>query len=237
MALKAILFDLDGTLLSMDQDAFIRLYFQALCAHLAPRGYDPQGVINAVQTGIGAMVQNTGERKNEPVFWDAYRRQTGRDAQTDLPLFEEYYQNHFVQTRASCGVMPGATECIRHLKAQGFRLVLATNPIFPAAATLQRIQWAGLCPEDFEWITTYENSRFCKPNPDYYRQLAKDLQLQPEECLMAGNDALEDMIAQKTGMKVFLLTKGLLNKKNLDIHPYPQGDFDDLKRYITSLTE
>lgn len=235
MALKVILFDLDGSLLSMDQDAFIRLYFKALCAHMSPHGYQPDQLIHAVQNGIGAMVQNTGERINEPVFWDAFSHEMGRDTQEDLPLFEEYYQKHFACTKAACGVMPGARECIRQLKAQGYRLVLATNPIFPAMATLQRIRWAGLNPDDFEIITSYENSRFCKPNPDYYRQLSKELQVQPEECLMAGNDAWEDMVAEATGMKVFLLTRGLLNKMAVDITPYPQGNFEDLMRYISAI--
>jgi len=235
MALTTILFDLDGTLLSMDQDAFIKLYFEALCAHLAPHGYEPPKLIDAVQGGIAAMVQNDGKRTNDAVFWDAFCRIIGRDTRGDIPLFEEYYRLHFAKTRASCGIMPGAAACVKWLKEKGFRLVLATNPIFPAAATLQRIQWAGLHPDDFEIITTYENSCYCKPNPDYYCQLTRDLHLQPEECLMAGNDTWEDMIAEKAGMKVFLLTEGLLNRKNIDIRAYPQGNFDDLKQYICSL--
>lgn len=236
MALKTIFFDLDGTLLSMDQAAFIRLYFEALCAHLAPYGYQPKEIVDGVQGGIAAMVRNDGKRTNEAVFWDAFCQIIGRDAKGDIPLFEEYYRLHFSRTQASCGIMPGAAECVKWLKDRGFRLVLATNPIFPAAATLQRIQWAGLNPSDFEIITTYENSSHCKPNPEYYRQLIREMRLQPEECLMAGNDALEDMIAETACMNVFLLNKELLNKTNVDIRLYPQGDFTDLKRYVESLS-
>ena len=52
---------------------------------------------------------------------------------------------------------------------------------------------------------------------------------------MVGNDAYEDMVAQKLGMKVFLLTHSLINDKDIDISIYPNGDFDDLRDYIMTL--
>ena len=116
-----------------------------------------------------------------------------------------------------------------------YRVALATNPLFPAVATLSRIQWAGLNPEDFELVTTYENSRFCKPNPDYYREILGKLKLDGEECLMVGNDVGEDMIARRLGMKVFLLTDCLINKDNADISQFPNGSFPELLHYIRSL--
>ena len=237
MALKMIFFDLDGTLLPMDQDAFIHHYFRSLSAHLAPHGYEPHSLMQGVQAGIGAMIANTGEKRNEEVFWDTFCAFLGRDARRDIPLFEDYYHRYFIAAKAACGCNPKAAECIAWLKKKGFRLALAlaTNPFFPALATLQRIQWAGLNPDDFEIITTYENSRHCKPNPEYYRDLIRELDVDPRECLMAGNDALEDLVAETTGMKVFLLTEWLLNKPGIDITPYPQGDFDDLIRYISSI--
>ena len=117
----------------------------------------------------------------------------------------------------------------------GFDLILATNPIFPAIATQSRIRWAGMLPEDFRLVTTYENSHFCKPNPNYYRQILHNLNLQPEECLMVGNDVAEDMVARELGMKVFLLTDCLINRKNLPTDSYPQGSFEALMDYIQTL--
>ena len=52
---------------------------------------------------------------------------------------------------------------------------------------------------------------------------------------MVGNDATEDMIAETLGMRVFLLTDCLLNKKETDISRYPQGSFDDLIAYVENL--
>ena len=116
-------------------------------------------------------------------------------------------------------------------------MVLATNPLFPAVATYSRIRWTGLTPEDFLLVTTYENATRCKPNPDYYLEILDKLGLVPEECLMVGNDAEEDMIAAQTGMKVFLLTDCLINKKNRDISAFPSGSFPELLTYIRSVSK
>lgn len=90
-------------------------------------------------------------------------------------------------------------------------------------------------PEDFELYTTYENSSFCKPNPQYYQQILDKIGLAPEQCLMVGNDAVEDTAAAKLGIPVFLLTQCLINKENADLSQYPQGDFTDLLNYIDKI--
>ena len=126
-------------------------------------------------------------------------------------------------------------ETVHKLKECGYRVALATNPIFPHMATQNRIRWAGLVPEDFEIYTTYEASTFCKPNPAYYLEVARTLGVKPEECLMVGNDATEDMAAREVGMDVFLLTDCLINAKNRDLNAYPRGDFAALNAYIDAL--
>ena len=124
---------------------------------------------------------------------------------------------------------------VNSAKEMGLRVALATNPIFSAVATESRIRWAGLEPKDFELYTTYENIGFCKPNPDYYREIAKRLGVQPEECLMVGNDVAEDMVAKEIGMQVFLLTDCLINKERKNIAEYPRGSFIQLLRFIDTL--
>jgi FMN phosphatase YigB (HAD superfamily) len=122
------------------------------------------------------------------------------------------------------------------LQEKGLRIILATNPLFPACATIRRIQWAGMRPENFEIITTYENSRFSKPNLKYYQAIMEQPGVKAEECLMVGNDVGEDMIAAKLGLKVFLLTDCLINKDDADITRWPHGGFDDLMEYLRSET-
>ena len=81
-------------------------------------------------------------------------------------------------------------------------------------------------------MTTYENIGFCKPNPDYYLEVARRIGVNPRECLMVGNDVGDDMVAEGLGMKVFLLTDCLINKDGVDISRYPRGSFDALNAYI-----
>ena len=118
------------------------------------------------------------------------------------------------------------------LKDAGVRVALATNPLFPAVATESRIRWAGLEPEDFELFTTYENIGFCKPNLDYYREILRRMDLAPEDCLMVGNDVGEDMVAERLGMRVFLLTDCMINKDSADINAWPHGGFAALTEYL-----
>jgi len=235
MKLKTILFDLDGTLLPMDQDTFVKAYFGLLARKMAPLGYEPKKMMETVYAGTGAMIQNDGSATNETVFWKVFCGVFGERARADEPHFDAFYRNEFQQVKESCGFDARAAELIGKLREKGYRLVLATNPIFPAVATQSRIRWAGLNADDFEWVTTYENSSFCKPNPQYYEEIVKKLNLDSQQCLMVGNDVGEDMIAGKLGMKTFLLTDCLINRVNEDIEKYQHGSFKDLERYIEDL--
>lgn len=235
MKLTTILFDLDGTLLPMDQDEFVKYYFGLLARKLAPLGYDPKELPGNIWAGTAAMVKNDGSCTNEEAFWKKFSTFYTADVRRDEPVFREFYENEFSGAKASCGFNPKAAETIHFLKEKGYRLILATNPIFPAVATENRIRWAGLEPSDFELYTTYENSCHCKPNPDYYRDILNTIGVDGSECLMVGNDAVEDLAAQQLGMKVFLLTDCLINKHDADLSAYPQGSFDELVAYINTL--
>ena len=234
--IKAVLFDLDGTLLPMDQDEFVSGYFRFLCQKMAPYGYESKALINAVWGGTAAMVQNDGSCPNEEAFWKYFLGVYGERAREHVCLFEEFYAKDFQRAQVFCGFDPQAKKTVELAEKLGFRLILATNPLFPFYATHSRIRWAGLQPEYFEFITTYENSSTCKPNPEYYREILKKRGLTPEECLMVGNDTGEDMIAETLGMKVFLLTDCLINKSGEDIGRWPHGDFHEFQSYLMTLS-
>ena len=234
--MKTVLFDLDGTLLPMDQDVFIRAYMGGLAKKMAPHGYDPKALVGGVWTGTGAMVKNDGATTNEEVFWACFDKVMGRATRGDEPLFEEFYRTDFQKVKAVCGFAPQAAEVIAFLKDAGCRVALATNPLFPRIATYSRARWAGLDPEDFALITTYENSRRCKPNLDYYRDILAELGETAENCIMVGNDVSEDMVAAELGMQVFLLTDCLINKHGADISQIPQGGFPELLEFLKANT-
>ncbi len=232
MSIKAVLFDLDGTLLPMDQDIFVKAYFGGISKRLMSRGYEPKDLINSIWKGTEAMIKNSGEKTNEETFWEFFKGIYGEKALLDEPYFDEFYRTDFDKVKEVCGCDPKAKETVEKLKAQGVRVALATNPIFPTVATKCRIRWAGLEPQDFEYISTYENSKFSKPNPKYYKAIAEQLGVLPQECIMVGNDVGDDMVAEKVGMKVFLLTDNLINKSDTDISEWQHGGFDELQKFL-----
>ncbi len=231
--IDTILFDLDGTLLISDSDKFTAAYFAALGKYMS-RLHDPEELIKAVWAGTKAMVKNDGSRSNEAAFWETYSAIFGETARDEEPLFAEFYATRYEELKVMCGSHPEAPSFITELKAAGYKLAVATNPLFPLTVQKQRIGWSGLDPEIFDRITSYENSSFSKPNPKYYLELLDRIGSAPENSLMVGNDAGEDMIAEKVGMKVFLLTDCLLNRDEKDISAYPQGNFTDLKQYAVA---
>ena len=233
MAITTVLFDLDGTLLPMDQDHFVKMYFGLLAKTLTPS--DPEALIKAVWVGTKAMMTNDGSKTNEDAFWDTYCQLLGEDRRADEPAFRSFYENQFELVRNACGFNPKAAETIALVKSRGLKTALATNPLFPRIATQARARWAGLNLDDFELYTTYEDYSHCKPDPRYYQAVLDRLGLKPEECLMVGNDAVEDVAATKLGMQVFLLTDCLINKNGVDIAEYPHGGFDELMAFIENL--
>lgn len=234
--IKAVLFDLDGTLLPMDQDVFVATYFKRLAMAVGHLGYEPKPLQDAVWKGTGAMVMNDGSRLNSDAFWDCFNKIFGRDTRVDEPAFDEFYRTEFNKVKEVCGFQPMSREVVEYLLDAGFRTALATNPIFPAIATRNRMNWAGLDPEMFELFTSYENIGYCKPNPKYYQEVIDRMGLKPEECLMVGNDVGEDMVpASSLGMSVFLVTDCMINKAGEDIEKYPHGGFPELLAYLKQL--
>lgn len=226
--IKHILFDLDGTLLPMDQDEFVNAYFKELIKKALPLGFEPDELISAMWKGTAAMVGNDGTRMNDTAFWDTFAGIFGDASKETRPVFDEFYANEFNKASYISKRDPKVIETVEALKAAGYDIVLATNPFFPMTAQISRIGWAGLKESDFMYVSSYENSSFCKPNPGYYLEICEKLKFDPRECMMVGNDAEEDMAAEKTGMDVFLITRNLINKKNTDINRYRHGNFDDL---------
>ncbi len=235
MAIKNILFDLDGTLLPMQLEPFMNDYMTRLATYMAGYGYEPRSLVDAIMAGTYSMIKNDGERANEDRFFETASARLGRDVRLDEPHFDEFYRKEFDKVKATCGFDPEAREVTKALKELGYRLVLATNPLFPRIATEKRAGWAGLDLSDFELYTTYENSKACKPNLDYYRNILTALDLDPKECLMVGNDVDEDMIAETLGMQVYLVPKCLINRSGADISRYQKGTLIELLDYVKVL--
>ena len=233
MSIKHILFDLDGTLLPMVQDEFVRFYMPLLAKAYLKKGVemDPKGFIGAVWKGYEAMVKNDGSRTNREAFWSYIDEFLPLSVEESEAIADAFYEDEFNQAKCTTQPTPLSDMVIKEAKKKGIEVYLATNPIFPRCATMNRIDWAGLDPEDFKIITTYEDHVYCKPNPEYFRQILEQFELDPSECLMVGNDVEEDLAIRALGVPVFLITDTMENKKNL---PIDFGNGEEAQYYIGS---
>lgn len=230
--IDTVLFDLDGTLVPMDLEEFTNEYFAELSAKAAAYGYEPKKTVSSVWAATKAMMQNDGSAANMEVFWDAFCQIMGEDASKLQIPFDGFYREEFDRVKRVIKPNPYARPLIDHLKAEGYTIAVATNPFFPLDGNLTRMNWVGLNEEDFSLITSYETSRYCKPNIGYYREITEKLGKEPESCIMIGNDAIEDLAAEALGMDSFIVTEFLINKDGRDISGYKQGEFKDLLEFF-----
>lgn len=207
--LKAILFDLDGTLLPLDTAQFINEYLQSVAAAAAA---DPPQLIAALLAGTAAIVADRDPAvTNAEVFWRVFRSRMADSLPVLEQGFEAYYAAVFPRLSRLAAPTPLPRQIVGAARKRGLRLVLATNPVFPTSAIRERMRWAGIDDLPWELVTSYENMHSCKPHPEYYREIAAYLGIDPAECLMVGNDAAEDLAAAAAGMPVCLITDYLID--------------------------
>lgn len=232
MKYRAILLDLDGTLLPMDNDVFTKCYFKELAKKLSPIGVAPDALVAAVWAGTKDMVKNDGSRRNVDVFWDRFAQAIGQDAVPYRAASDAFYRNEFHRVKSVVGENPLAREAVHCARETGVKVVCASNPLFPKDGQLTRLSWIGLKDEDFDYVCSYESESFSKPNPEFYRALAKALGVAPQECLMVGNDVREDVLAaQAAGMDGWLTTDCLKETEGFAWNG-PKGSFAELVDFL-----
>ncbi len=229
--IKQVLFDLDGTLLPMNNEEFAKSYFHYLGSHVK-EVMEPKVVIEQLLAATARMIKDRDSSlTNEAVFMKHFTAGLGAQAEHVVARIMDFYANHFWQLRKVTRLAPEARQAIEIVLQKGGAAVIATNPIFPRLATQQRLAWAGLESFSFPLVTVYENSHFCKPNPDYYREILDRMGWRAEECLMVGNDVEEDLVAENVGIKTCLVTDDLINGKNLAL----QADYVTTRQALPTL--
>lgn len=214
--INTILFDLDGTLLPMDFDKFMGIYFKNLGKYLQDY-IDPNKIAGIIMDCTTVMVKNTEPILNQDVFMKRFKKIVDGDESFFLSKFHDFYNSEFQKVKAATWQNRDIIESIKILKQKGYTLVVATNPVFPMIANHHRIKWAGLDPDDFVYISSFENNMYCKPNLEYYQEMLSKLNKQPNECMMVGNDVFEDMVSSKLGLKTFLIDECMINSYQLKI--------------------
>lgn len=207
--IKAVLFDLDGTLLPMNEEVFTKTYFGLLCKKLIPFGYEKDKLISTVWAGTKAMVKNQGEKTNFDVFWKVFGETFGEEKLEDRKKFDDFYLNEFKQTKEVCGENNLAKEIVLFARSKGLKTILASNPLFPRDGMITRMGFVDLNEKDFDYISSYENSHYSKPNPKYYLEILEANGLLASEVIMFGNSEIEDgEAASSAGIKTYIVDSG-----------------------------
>ncbi|MGE5485633.1 MAG: HAD family hydrolase [Ignavibacteriales bacterium] len=232
MPVRGILFDLDDTLLRVDMDAFMKAYFGMLAPRFRGK-CDPETFARELVLSLESMVNDLdGSRTNKDVFEADFFPKFGVSAGEWTPQIEDFYRNDFPRLRTFSTRDPLARRVVEAAVGMGYKAVLATNPVYPRAAIVERLSWAGIDPGLFELITTYEIMHFCKPHSGYYREICSVIGLQPSECMMVGNDVDEDLAASKLGMKTFLVNGAVRNRDGKAYSADYEGTLADLLQMI-----
>ena len=233
--MNTILFDLDGTLLTMDTDQFMKLYMEALTLAFIPH-MEPSLFQARLWEGTKKMLKNNNEKKsNEMVFFESFFQGIEEKKDLMVDVFDDFYQTGFKQAKAATEQNSHMLASVRKLKEKGYRLAVATNPLFPLEAVKQRMEWAGLTIGDFDLITSFETMHACKPNPLFYQQVLNLLRVEPEDAMMVGNDAREDLAAAELGVTTYLVTDCLLQDDQKTVVPNYQGTSRDFLHYVDRL--
>lgn len=226
---RAILFDLDDTLLGNDSNGFLKSYIPLLASYVSP--YIDEGrFVDELMYGTQAMIRNTdSSMTNAEVFWSVFSARTGLEKAKFEPHVALFYQTEFGKLQTMTHRLPEAASLIKSCFDQGYRLVIATNPLFPKSAIEQRLAWAGIPVTEFSYdlVTSYENMHACKPNREYYDEILARLAVDRELAIMVGDDWDNDISgATQAGLHTFWITQdadrssaeqpGLLGKGTLD---------------------
>lgn len=228
-----LLLDLDDTLLNTNQDVFFPAYLKALAASLAPAS-DAGAVMNALLSGTSAMLQSgDSSRTLKEVFVNSFCPQAGMNAEELETHIGDFYSRVFPSLQNITSQNPQAKTLVDWARSQGFRLIIATDPILPRAATHQRIRWAGLDPEQFELISTFDDFHFTKTHTAYYAETLGRAGWREGPVLMAGNDMERDILpAKRLGLATFFVEAepGSTSGPEAGL----RGSLLDLRRYLES---
>jgi FMN phosphatase YigB (HAD superfamily) len=201
-----LLFDLDDTLLDTNLDKFVPAYFQALSQHLVQYA-DPGVMLRALIDGMHLMSESEDPTQTLQEIFDAdFYTKLGLSKDVLVEILEDFYNNVFPTLAKHTQQRQDAVALIEWALSCGYRIAIATDPLFPRKATYHRLRWAGFDPERFELVSTFEQFHFSKSHPAYYAEVLGRLGWPEGPILMVGNDPARDLLpAHRLGLKTFFV--------------------------------
>lgn len=233
---KLIMTDLDCTLLTMNQDLYIKKYVEEIAKLFYEHGYDGRAIAKATMNASMMMIKNDGSRTNKDAFEEGFRAVIGENADKIIEIFPSVYGDRYDSIRSITKVNPYAQQMVELMREKAQFVVVATQPMFPIEAVQKRLSWTNLSADSFDYITIYDESKFSKPNPRYYLEIMDRFSAKPEETLMIGNDVNEDILpCEKIGVDTYLVLDGLINSHSHDTSKLRQGYYKDLIKYLKTI--
>jgi FMN phosphatase YigB (HAD superfamily) len=235
MKYKVILFDLDDTLLRNDVDQFLSAYFRTLTPHISH--YFPDDDFYSIfHTATRAVLMaKPSSQTLLQVFIDAFEKNTTTRFSDIAAALEKYYETDFSKISKVTRNIPKARIAVETAYQKSEGLVLATIPVFPERAILERLKWAGINASLFTLITHIENMHTSKPQPAYYTEIAEMMRINPEDCLMIGNDHIDDLSAKTVGMHTFLVSDFEKNRDSAKFSPDHYGSMEKLVTFLENM--
>ena len=230
--------DLDNTLLPIyTQERFADMWFRDIGKKFLEYGLDPKRSLDGMNSAVRAMLYNESGKKNIDVFYEKASQVSGYSREQIKQVADDYYSSDFENVYELTLPNPYAPVIVGLMRGRAEHAAVATMPIFTEEAVEARLRWIGLTPDMFDYITTAENSSFCKPNTNYFGEILERFSVKPHEALMIGNDVREDMQPCKSlGIDTFLVTDHMITHK-LPYSEYRQGDYAELVSFLESLPE
>ena len=226
-----LLFDLDDTLLGNEMNNFIPAYLQSLAKRMSAVA-DPAVLIKTILSATRQMIENLSpDQTLEGKFDAAFYPPLNLIREDVQGIIDTFYKEDFPNLRGLTQFRPEAVSVIEKIINRGDQAAVATNPLFPRTAILQRLSWAGLPAEQgiFTMIPSYETFHFAKPNPAYFAEFIAQLGWPKIPIVMVGNDIESDIgAARQLGLPVFWITTDGESKWNRSEPIPPHGGITDL---------
>lgn len=215
-----LLLDLDDTLLINNMDTFIPAYLSAW-SKVVGSFIDPARFVEALLGGTRQMTRNRRpDRTLQDVFEAFFFTSLQIDADHFRQVAEHFYDQIFPALREFTQPRVEAIALVEEAVSRGYRLAIATNPLFPLTAIQQRLAWAGFPAERFNFamVPSYDRFHFAKPEPAYFSEMMGWLGWSDGPVLMVGDDLeLDIRPARKAGIPAFWLTRpGMKPAQNTD---------------------
>ena len=228
---KYIFTDLDGTLYEMYPGPFTELYKNNMKKYFSNLGYDESNVDILIEAFWG--IRNCdGKKILEDIFYDCLAtsnidRNTWKKLLLDF-YSSEYYKNCSIGTKQNKNMQ----EIVKILKEKNYKIFLLTNPVFYKKALIERVRWAGIDPDIFEYITSFEELHYTKPYTEYFNEVVQKFNLDPTQILMLGNDTYDDVNCEKLGIDCYIITDSLINRSGEPIKTKYHSTSEELLKIV-----